>query len=335
MQHQPEPLVNNDDEIDLRELWQHLLDGKQLIAAITAVCFVLAFGYVVTATSWYKAEATLMDNSGGSGKAGGALASLGGLASLAGVSMPASPVEAVIATATSDAFLIEFIRKHELKKILMKGAWDEESQQWRKPSGLVYTLWNQGLRPILMGERPKVDSPYPLAENEPTWQKTIEEIEKKGIFNISQDKKSNMITMSITWTDPNQAAQWVALWVNDLNDLIRERTIAESQSMLDNLIPKLDQPMPAEVHTSIIGMIDEQTKTINAAMVKKDYALKMIDPPLAPEIVAKPKRVLILAVAIVLGLMIGAMVAIIRGSKRKSSTIVVSEGLQRERVNFL
>ncbi|HQR96556.1 MAG TPA: hypothetical protein PLF09_08165 [Thiotrichales bacterium] len=35
MQHQPEPPVNNDDEIDLRELWQHLLDGKQLIAAIT------------------------------------------------------------------------------------------------------------------------------------------------------------------------------------------------------------------------------------------------------------------------------------------------------------
>jgi uncharacterized protein involved in exopolysaccharide biosynthesis len=329
MQHQPEPLVNNDDEIDLRELWQHLLDGKQLIAAITAVCFVLAFGYVVTATSWYKAEATLMDNSGGGGNAGGALGGLGGLASLAGVSMPASPVEAVIATATSDAFLIEFIRKHELKKILMKGAWDEESQQWRKPSGLVYTLWGQGLRPILMGERPKVNSPYPLAENEPTWQSMVTQ---SNMFSVQQDKKSNMITMSITWTDPNQAAQWVELWVNDLNDLIRERTIAESQSMLDNLIPKLDQPMPAEVRTSIISMIDEQTKTINAAMVKKDYALKMIDPPLAPETVAKPKRVLILAVAIVLGLMIGAMVAIIRGSKRKSSTIVVPEGLQRERV---
>lgn len=332
MQHQPEPLVNNDDEIDLRELWQHLLDGKQLIAAITAVCFVLAFGYAVTATSWYKAEATLMDNSGGSGKAGGALAGLGGLASLAGVSMPASPVEAVIATATSDAFLIEFVRKHELKKVLMKGAWDEESQQWREPSGLVYTLWGQGLRPIIMGERPKVNSPYPLAENEPTWQSVVALIQQSNMFSIQQDKKSNMISMSITWTDPNQAAQWVELWVNDLNDLIRQRTIAESQSMLDNLIPKLDQPMPAEVRTSIIGMIDEQTKTINAAMVKKDYALKLIDPPLAPETLAKPKRMLILAVAIVLGLMIGAMVAIIRGSRRKSSTIVVPEGLQRERV---
>jgi capsular polysaccharide biosynthesis protein len=270
-----------------------------------------------------------MDNSGGGGNVGGALGGLGGLASLAGVSIPASPVEAVIAIATSDAFLIEFIRKHELKKILMKGAWDEESQQWRKPSGLVYTLWGQGLRPILMGERPKVNSPYPLAENEPTWQSMVTQ---SNMFSVQQDKKSNMITMSITWTDPNQAAQWVELWVNDLNDLIRERTIAESQSMLDNLIPKLDQPMPAEVRTSIISMIDEQTKTINAAMVKKDYALKMIDPPLAPETVAKPKRVLILAVAIVLGLMIGAMVAIIRGSKRKSSTIVVPEGLQRERV---
>ncbi len=333
MQQQPEVVVTQDDEIDLRELWQHLLDGKQLIAAIMAVCFVLAFGYAVTATSWYKAEATLMDNSGGGGKAGGALAGLGGLASLAGVSMPASPVEAVIATATSDAFLIEFIRKHELKKVFMQGAWNENTQQWQPASGIVNTLWGEGLRPLLMGARPKVNSPYLLAENEPTWQKTLEIIEKKGIFSISQDKKSNMVSMSITWTDPNQAAQWVEYWANDLNDLIRERTIAESQSMLNNLLPKLEQPMPAEVRTSIIGMIDEQTKTINAAMVKKDYALKMIDPPLAPETVAKPKRVLILAVAIVLGLMMGAMVAIIRGRRRKSVGLVMpTKGLHRERI---
>jgi len=53
--------------------------------------------------------------------------------------------------------------------------------------------------------------------------------------------------------------------------------------------------------------------------------LKLIDPPLAPEAVAKPKRMLILAVSIVLGLMIGAMVAIIRGSRRKTSQLILPE----------
>lgn len=324
-----------EDEIDLRELWQHLVDGKGLIAAITAMCFVLSFAYAVSATSWFKAEATLMDNSGSGGKAGGALGGLGGLASLAGINMPASPVEAVIATATSDAFLIEFVRKHELKKVFMAGRWDEAQQQWLPASGVVNSLWENGARPLVMGERPKVNSPYALAENEPTWQRTLDLIEKKGIFSISQDKKSNMVSMSVTWTDPNQAAQWVQWWVDDLNDLIRQRTMAESQSMLDSLIPKLEQPMPAEVRTSIIGMIDEQTKTINAAMVKKDYALKLIDPPLAPETVAKPKRVLILAVAIVLGLMLGSMIAIIRGSRRKSNQLILPNGHKPETLNGL
>jgi LPS O-antigen subunit length determinant protein (WzzB/FepE family) len=132
-----------------------------------------------------------------------------------------------------------------------------------------------------------------------------------------------MITMAVTWTDPNLAAQWVRWWVDALNAHIRERTIADAQSMLDNLLPKLEQPMQAEVRQSIISMIDEQTKTINAAMVKKDYALKIIDPPLPPETIAKPKRVLILAVAIVLGLMLGAMIAIIRGSRRKNGKIII------------
>lgn len=312
-----------EDEIDLRELWQHLVDDRRLIALVTAICFVLSFAYAVSATSWFKAEATLMDNSGGGAKGVGALGGLGGLASLAGINMPASPVEAVIATATSDAFLIEFVRKHDLKKVFMAGRWDEEKQAWLPPSGLMNALWENGARPIMMGERPKVHSPYPLAENEPTWQRTLDLIVKKGIFSIDQDKKSNMVTMSVTWTDPNQAAEWVQWWVDDLNDLIRQRTMAESQSMLDSLIPKLEQPMPAEVRTSIIGMIDEQTKTINAAMVKKDYALKLIDPALAPETVAKPKRPLILAVAIVLGLMLGVFLAIIRGSRRKSRLVLV------------
>lgn len=312
-----------EDEIDLRELWQHLIDGKMLIATITAVCFMLSFVYAVSATSWFKAEATLMDNSGGGSKIGGSLAGLGGLASLAGVSMPASPVESVIATATSDAFMIEFVRKHDLKKVFMAGRWDESKQQWLPASGLVNSVWENGVRPYIMGERPKVNSPYALAENEPTWQRTIELIENKGIFSISQDKKSNMVSMSVTWTEPNQAAEWVQWWVDDLNDLIRQRTIIESQLMLDSLIPKLEQAMPTEVRASIISMIDEQTKIINAAMVKKDYALKFIDPPLAPEAVAKPKRVLILAVAIVLGLMLGSMIAIIRGSRRKSSQLIL------------
>ncbi|MBD3768230.1 MAG: hypothetical protein IE928_09875, partial [Gammaproteobacteria bacterium] len=305
--------VADEDEIDLRELWQHIVDGKGLILAVTFACFVSAFGYAVSATSWFEAKATLIDNSAGGGKAGGALAGLGGLASLAGVSMPASPVEAVLATATSDAFMIDFLRKHDLKKVFMAGRWDAARQQWLPASGLMHSLWEEGARPYIMGERPKVNSPFPLAENEPTWQSTVEFLEKKNIFSISQDKKSNIVTMSVTWTDPNQAAQWVQWWVDDLNDLIRQRAIAESQSMLDNLLPKLEQPMPAEVRASVIGMIDEQTKTINAAMVKKDYALRLIDPPLAPETVAKPRRMLILAVAIVLGLMLGSMIAIIRG----------------------
>lgn len=316
--------TSQDDEIDLAELWQHIVDGKLLIIGITISFFVLAFVYAINATSWYKAEAVLMDNAGaGAGKAGGALASLGGLASLAGVSMPASPVEAVIATATSDSFLLDFIRKHDLKKVFMAGRWNEVQQQWQPAEGMMNALWENGARPYVMGLRPKVNSPYPLAEHEPTWQRTLELVQKKNIFDITQDKKSNMITMSVTWTDPNLAAEWLGWWIDALNATIRTRTINESQSMLDNLVPKLEQPMQAEVRQSIISMIDEQTKTINVATIKKDYALKVIDPALAPETVAKPKRVLILAVAIVLGLMLGAMIAIIRGSRRKNRKIII------------
>lgn len=55
----PEPVVVEDDEIDLRELFGILLDGKWLIAAIAAVCLVFGAGYAFLSTPIYRADALL------------------------------------------------------------------------------------------------------------------------------------------------------------------------------------------------------------------------------------------------------------------------------------
>lgn len=44
------PCPHNDDEIDLRELWQKLLSGKWVIAIITTLTTLVAVAYTQLAT---------------------------------------------------------------------------------------------------------------------------------------------------------------------------------------------------------------------------------------------------------------------------------------------
>ena len=82
------PMQNNiaDDEIDLRELFAVIWQGKWLIIAITALFAVASVVYAISQPNIYKSEALLApaEQEGGGGLS--ALAGqFGGLASLAGV----------------------------------------------------------------------------------------------------------------------------------------------------------------------------------------------------------------------------------------------------------
>ena len=60
------------------------------------------------------------------------------------------------------------------------------------------------------------------------------------------------------------------------------------------------------MQTIFYQLIEEQTKTIMLANVRKDYVFKTIDPAIIPEEKDKPKRALI----VILGTMLGGMLSI-------------------------
>ena len=76
-----------DDEIDLRELFAALWDGKLLIFIVTCAVFLFSSAYLHVAERSYTVSVTLRPTEEQS-SAGGNLGGLGGLASLAGVQLP-------------------------------------------------------------------------------------------------------------------------------------------------------------------------------------------------------------------------------------------------------
>ena len=82
------PQTTSDDEIDLRELFAVIWQGKWLIIAITAVFAIGAVIFAIEQPNIYKSEALLAPTSEEQGGGLSGLASqFGGLASLAGVNL--------------------------------------------------------------------------------------------------------------------------------------------------------------------------------------------------------------------------------------------------------
>ena len=190
-----------EDEIDLLELIRTLLKAWKTVVGITIVCVGLAVSYALHAPEEFKAETLLAPASEEKSGASSALSQFGGLAAMAGISIPSdSNIEQVLATLQSRKFLRQYIDGKNLMPVLFEEIWDVENQTW-----LVKTQ-----------------------NGEPTGQKAVESL--KSILSVDEDKKSGLINLSISWKDPEVAAEWANDLVKQLNEQLREQAIADSKT---------------------------------------------------------------------------------------------------------
>ena len=123
-----------DDEIDLRELFSVLWDGKKLIVGITAVFALVAVFYALSIPNQYRATALVSPAEGSGGGLSGALGQLGGLASLAGVSIGGGE--------SSEAQVAQEIMRSRglLKSLLVKTIWMLKFLQLKAGIGVAISL---------------------------------------------------------------------------------------------------------------------------------------------------------------------------------------------------
>ena len=269
----------DEDEIDLLELIRTLLQAWKTIVGITIICTGLAVAYALYAPEVFKAEALLApaqeEQAGGSN----ALSQFGGIAAMAGISIPSgSNVEQVVATLNSRKFLRAYIQQNKLLPVLFEEIWDADSQAW-----LVTSV-----------------------DDEPTEQKAIESF--KACLSVDEDKKSGLITLSISWKDPGVAAQWANDLVKQLNELLREQAISDSQQRVGYLEQELAKTTLQDMRAVLYNLLESEKQKAMLANVNEDFALEVIDPAVAPETPEKPKRKLIVALGGVCGGFLGIFV---------------------------
>lgn len=306
-EHPPLPVAmsgGGGDEIDLRELFAALWCGKWWIAASTLVGAVIAVLVAISLPNIYRSEALLAPSAE---QQGGGLAAMaaqfGGLASLAGVNLGrGGPDKTAIAVeiGKSRQFISHFIRQHQLEVPLMavvkadkatgelvidEESYDVASKKW--------------VREVPPGK-----------SVEPTDWELVKAF--RDIATISQDAKSGLVTVAVDYYSPERAKQWVDWLVADLNEAMKVRDQSDATRNIIYLKAQLEKTPVADMQKVFYQLIEDQTKTLMLTEVNQEYVFKTLDPAVAAEEKAKPKRALIAVLGTLLGGMLGVMLVLVR-----------------------
>lgn len=300
--------MNADDEIDLRELFYAIWQGKWIIIATTIVFAVAAVFYALSLPNIYKSEVLLAPVADDAGMK--IPSQLGGLAALAGVNLGSSGGDKTglaLEILKSREFISRFITKHDLfVPVMAVQGWNRSDNSLVINEDVYSAANNEWVR--------EVNPPFAA---KPSLLETHEEFMQ--LFNTSQDDISGMVKLSVEHYSPYLAKSWVDELVKAINEEMRQRELSEAERSIKYLTSQIEQTNIADVRTMLFSLIEEQTKTVMLANVREEYVFKTVDPAVVAERKAKPKRAVIVIVAVIMAGILSVFAVLLTSLFRKQS----------------
>jgi uncharacterized protein involved in exopolysaccharide biosynthesis len=141
---------------------------------------------------------------------------------------------------------------------------------------------------------------------------------KSEILSVQDDRRTGLITVSMLWRDRHQAAEWTNAYVRLADETLRNQTLKDSERTLDLLEGELEQTNVIELRNSINRFYETQLQRMLFARARAEFALRTIDPAIAPAEgnTAAPNKTLILASSLILATLAGLFLAIMRETSR-------------------
>lgn len=282
------------DSISLIECARLLYGARGLIAAIVAAFGLVALAFAYLSTPIYRAEVLLAPAVHEKPEGPSALfGQLGDIAAMVGggqIGLSRDRTAESIATLRSRSLATDFIRAQELKPLLFPNRWDPVESKWRP------------------------------TEKVPTDLDAYDVFDKQ-VRSVNVDRRSGLVSLAIEWRDPALAATWANRLVTEVNTRRRVEAIREAESSIKYLQQQLARTSSIEIQQSIYRLIEAHTKTIALANAREDYAFRIIDPAVTPERRIRPKRLLILAAGLVLGLFTAIGVVFVRRAVERERAV--------------
>lgn len=214
---------------------------------------------------------------------------IGSLVGMVGFGANSGDIDLITETLTSKKLIRQFISEQKLKTILFEKDWDKNAKSWTKRNS---------------------------KQNEPSDWDSYNKFQK--LLHLVQKRGSRVLKLQVDWTNPELAAKWANLLVQRLNHELREQAISENEKAIAYLESQVNQTSIAEIRTVLYNVIEDHTKSITLARISEEYAVKVIDPALAPQYKISPNRLLLTILGAILGTLVGIFLSLVTHYSRKT-----------------
>ena len=257
-----------------------------LLFGIVAVCVVGAVGLTYFLSSYWRVEITVMPvTSSNSVNIGSALSSgLAGLSGLGGLlGRPAGVQDEAVAILRSRELFDTYAKQKNLLPVLYADKWDAAAGHWDVPPAKA-----------------------------PTLRQAFNLFDRK-IRDIDLDRRTGILTLSITWKDRQEAARWASDLITLTNSQLRQRALEESQRNMNYLSEQMAKAAKEGAQNTLTAALansyDRELQNYMSAKGQQDFAFRTIDAPTIPDDRERvfPSRVLFAALGLLGGLFLGLL----------------------------
>ena len=255
-------ISSEEKEFSFKDLFEAIWINKFFIIIFPLLVGSITALYTLNLPNMYRAEILLTSSES---KNQNTSAASTGLAVLAGVNLQSTDNKTLIAIETlkSRKFISEFLIRHEALPALM-----------------APISWNSQEDILEVGE----------------YHGSIQEATKrfKSIFFVGKiSTRTPFVLMTIEHISPTQGRDWLEAMVKDLNQFLSERDLAEVENSIKYLQEQINKTNVSDLKQLFYSMIEAQTSKAMLAEVRPEYAFRVIDPAIAPELKHSPFRAFI------------------------------------------
>jgi uncharacterized protein involved in exopolysaccharide biosynthesis len=133
---------------------------------------------------------------------------------------------------------------------------------------------------------------------------------RSTVLKIRQDREKGTTIVTMRWKDQALVAKWVNDYVGLANEILRMRALEDSSRNIKFLNEQIGQTSLVEIQKVIYGLVENETKNHMLASTREEYAFTLIDPAVKPDDRVWPRRTIMLATGLAVGLILGAAFAL-------------------------